>query len=301
MSSKGMSDESGSRRGFEDEYPFASHTLDFDGLRYHYIDEGQGEVLLCVHGNPTWSFIWRNLVKELSKSYRVLAVDHIGCGFSDKPQEYPYRLDQHIRNLCRFVEELKLERITLIAHDWGGAIGMGAAERMPERFARFVLMNTGAFRRSEIPLRIAVCRTPRFGAWAVRGLNAFARAALRMAIAKGTRLSPAVRAGYLAPYDSWENRVAILRFVEDIPNLKSHPSYGTLADVENGLAQFRESPVLLVWGLQDWCFTESFLREFEDRWPQAESVRLEHAAHYVFEDAPEEVLGAVRGFLQRSV
>ena len=125
-----------SRHGFQDEYPFRSHFLDLDGQRYHYVDEGNGETLLMVHGNPTWSFAWRNFVKDLSNDYRVIAVDHVGCGFSDKPQKYPYRLEQHIANLCQLVESLDLEQVTLLAHDWGGAVGMGTAVRLPERFSR---------------------------------------------------------------------------------------------------------------------------------------------------------------------
>ena len=172
------------RTGFEHEYPFESHEFRLDGLRYHYLDEGSGPTLLFVHGNPTWSFAFRNLIKALSPHYRVLAVDHIGCGFSDKPQNYPYRLAQHVENLERFVTGLDLRDITLFAHDWGGAIGMGVAARMPERFSRFVLFNTAAFRSRRMPLRIAICRIPGLGALGVRGLNLFSRAALRMAVAR---------------------------------------------------------------------------------------------------------------------
>lgn len=288
-----------SRQGFEDEYPFASHFLDLDGLRYHYLDEGRGDVLLMVHGNPTWSFAWRNLIKDLSGDHRCLAVDHIGCGFSDKPQDYPYVLERHIENLCRFVEALDLKRITLLAHDWGGAIGMGAAGRMPERFSRFILFNTAAFRSQRIPWRIAVCRIPVFGPLALRGLNAFSRAALRMAVAKRERMTPAVRAGYLAPYDRWRNRVAVLRFVQDIPLAESHPSYEALCGVEAGLSQFQTAPMLFIWGEQDWCFTPAFLDEFERRFPQAESRRIPDAGHYVFEDAIEQMIPRVREFLTK--
>ncbi len=205
-----------SRAGFESEYPFPSKFFDLDGVRYHYVDEGQGETLLCVHGNPTWSFAWRNLIKDLSRDYRVLAVDHVGCGFSDKPQAYEYRLARHIENLSRFVVGLDLKNITLLAHDWGGAIGMGAAGKMPDRFSRFVLFNTAAFRSQRIPWRIAVCRWPLLGTFGVRGMNLFARAALWMAVCRHERMTPAVRRGLLAPYDNWHNRVAIQRFVEDI-------------------------------------------------------------------------------------
>lgn len=286
-----------SRSGFEQEYPFESHVLDLDGHRYHYLDEGEGETLLCVHGNPTWSFAWRNLIRGLSQSYRVLAVDHIGCGFSDKPQHYPYTLRQHIDNLSRFVTTLDLQRVTLLAHDWGGAIGMGTAGRLPHRFNRFVLFNTAAFRSRQIPLRIAVCRIPGLGALAIRGLNAFARAALTMAVAHPERMTPPVRAGYLAPYGNWHDRIATLRFVQDIPLDPSHPSYVTLVEVEESLAQFRNHPLLCVWGERDWCFTTAFLDEFLRRFPRAETLRFPDAGHYVFEDAHERILPRLRQFL----
>ena len=282
---------------FAAEYPFDSHFLDLEGLRYHYVDEGRGEPLLMVHGNPTWSFAWRNLIKDLARDYRVLAVDHIGCGFSDKPQNYPYTLRQHIANLERFVEMLGLKQVTLFAHDWGGAIGMGTAVRQPERFSRFVLFNTAAFRSKRIPLRISVCRLPIFGPLAVRGLNAFSRAALFMAVDKRERMTRPIRAGYLAPYDNWSSRVAVLRFVQDIPLEPSHPSYQALEEIESGLPQFRDTPMLLVWGERDWCFTTEFLREFEQRFPHAETFGLPDAGHYVFEDAHERIVPRVREFL----
>lgn len=280
-----------------EEYPFESHFLEIDGHRYHYVDEGAGETLLFVHGNPTWSFAWRHFLKDLSADYRVIAVDHLGCGFSDKPHAYEYRLEQHIANLCRAISLLNLQKITLVAHDWGGAIGMGAATRMPERFSRFVLCNTAAFRSQRIPLRIAVCRIPLLGPLAVRGLNLFARAAIRMAVSHHERMTPAVRSGFLAPYGNWHDRIAVLRFVQDIPLSPRHPSYKTLEAVEENLHQFQKSPMLLVWGDRDWCFTLEFLDEFRRRFPQAEVFRVADAGHYVFEDAFERIIPRLRNFL----
>ncbi len=286
------------RSGFADEYPFDSHWLDLDGHAYHYIDEGSGPVLLMVHGNPTWSFAWRRLVTDLSRDHRVVAVDHIGCGFSAKPTQYPYHLSQHATNLETLIERLDLAEVTLCAHDWGGAIGMTAAARQPDRFSRFVLSNTAAFRSQRIPWRIAACRIPFLGALGVRGLNLFSRAALQMAVSSRSSLSASARAGYLAPYDSWDHRVAIHQFVIDIPTRPAHPSYATLLDTEQHLSQFAEHPVLLAWGLQDWCFTPAFLEEFQRRFPQARTVEMPHAGHYLFEDAPEELLAAIRSFVR---
>jgi len=285
------------RHGFAEEYPFESHFFDLGGLKYHYVDEGHGETLLMVHGNPTWSFAWRNLIKDLSHDYRVLAVDHIGCGFSDKPVDYPYHLRQHVKNLYLFIESLKLTRITLFSHDWGGPIGMGVAGNLPNRFSRFVLFNTAVFRSRSLPLRIALCRIPVFGAMAIRGLNVFSRAALWMAVAKRKRITAAVRSGYLAPYDCWRNRIAILRFVQDIPLNTSHPSCSALTEIEQRLPQFKQEPILLIWGERDWCFTTEFLQEFERRFPRAESFRIPDSGHYVFEDAHERIIPRVREFL----
>jgi len=286
------------RDGFEDEYPFASHWFEVDGHVQHYIDEGQGPVLLMVHGNPTWSFAWRRLVKDLSYDYRVIAIDHLCCGFSEKPQDRGvYSLHAHIQRLTALVGLLDLRQITLFAHDWGGAIGMGCAGRMAERFQRFVLMNTGAFRSQTIPFRIALCRIPLLGTLADRGLNLFARAALTMAVEKP--LSPAVQAGFIAPYDSWVHRIAVHEFVQDIPLRPSHRSYATLTEVEQSLAQFRDHPMQLIWGMKDWCFTpHNFLNEFRRRFPNAHSLELPQAGHYVFEDAPEELLKQTLSFLQ---
>ena len=280
-------------------YPFESRWLDLDGLRYHYLDEGQGEPLLLVHGNPTWSFYWRELVKPLREQYRVIVPDHVGCGLSDKPRHYEYRLARHIDNLRRLIERLDLRGVTLLAHDWGGAIGLGAAVAEPERFSRLVLFNTAAFRSRRIPWRIRVCRTPVLGRLAVQGFNAFARAALTMAVAKRARMTPAVCAGLLAPYDTWSNRVATHRFVLDIPRSPGHPSYATLEAIERGLEKLSGLPVMFIWGMRDWCFTPHFLERFLDFFPAAEVHRFDDASHYVVEDAHERIVPLVQGFLAK--
>ncbi len=281
-------------------YPFESRQLMLGDLRYHYIDEGAGDVLLLVHGNPSGSFYWRNLVQALAPRYRGIAIDHIGCGLSDKPRHYPYRLAQHVANLGQLVETLDLRDVTLLAHDWGGAIGMGTALAHRDRFARYVLFNTAAFRSRQMPWRIRVCRTPVLGKVALQGFNAFARAAVYMAVEHHDRMTPAVKAGLLAPYDSWAHRQAIYRFVLDIPMSPRHPSYGTLLDIERGLPMLASAPFLFVWGMRDWCFTPQFLNRFLEFYPAAEVHRLEDAGHYVVEDAYERIVPIVESFLQRN-
>ena len=282
-------------------YPFQSHEVTLGGHRCHYVDEGSGPVLLMVHGNPTWSFYWRNMILALRDRYRVVAIDHIGCGLSDKPaaKDYSYRLAQRVADLVELIEKLDLRQITLVAHDWGGGIGMGAAVAAPERFERFVLMNTAAFRMPTCPWPIHLCHLPWFGSLAVQGLNMFVRAALYTTVCKHERMTPAVRAGYSAPYDSWSHREAVLRFVLDIPLNPTHPSYQTLVDIEEGLAKFRQHPVCLIWGMRDWCFTPKFLDRFLEFLPQAEVHRLADAGHYVVEDAHERIVPLVEDFLDR--
>jgi haloalkane dehalogenase len=279
-------------------YPFRSHYARIGGHRLHYLDEGRGPVLLMVHGNPTWSFYWRELVRALREEFRIVVPDHVGCGLSEKPrrQRYPYRLARRIHDLRELVEMLDLRGVTLVGHDWGGAIGMGAAVESPDRFTRFVLMNTAAFRSRRIPLRIRICRTPVLGRLAVQGLNLFARAALRMAVCRRERMTTAVRAGLLAPYDSWGNRVAIQQFVLDIPLSPRHPSYSALEQVETGLRRFGERPVCLIWGMRDWCFTPHFLQRFVEFFPHAEVHRIAAAGHYLVEDAHEQIAPIIRGF-----
>jgi haloalkane dehalogenase len=288
------------RAGFELEYPFKSHWFRSSDGTLHFLDEGPTHpraTLLMVHGNPTWSFAWRKLVASLSDEFRVVAIDHLGCGFSEKPQKPSlYTLQQHIQRLSQLIQHLQLNNITLFAHDWGGAIGMGAAAQNPTLFQRFVLMNTGAFRSTAIPLRIAACRIPLLGKLALQGLNAFSQAALVMAPAKP--LTPAAKAGYLAPYNSWKNRIAVHQFVQDIPLSPAHQSYQTLAHVEQQLALFKNHPVQLIWGMQDWCFTpHEFLAGFQARFPNAHTLELPNASHYLFEDAPTELLQQSRRFL----
>ncbi len=280
-------------------YPFASRELRLDGHRYHYLDEGLGDVLLLVHGNPTWSFYWRNLVLGLRGQYRLIVPDHIGCGLSDKPRHYAYRLSQHIENLKRLVSELDLRQITLLSHDWGGPIGLGVATALPDRFARFVMFNTAAFRSTWMPWRIRVCRTPVLGRIAVQGMNVFAKAAIRMAVNKPDRMTSAVRSGLVAPYNSWGNRQAIYRFVEDIPMSPEAPSYQTLADIESRLSLLKAQPWMFIWGMRDWCFKPQFLERFLDHFPKAEVHRLNDAGHYVIEDAYEEIIPLVAQFLQK--
>ena len=282
------------------DYPFTANYLNIDGLRYHYVDEGKGEVMLMIHGNPSWSYLYRNLVKHFSKSYRVIAPDHIGCGKSDKPssEAYSYQLEQRVSDLELLIEEKNLSDITLLVHDWGGMIGLACAVRHPEKFKRIVLFNTAAFpipKDKKLPLSISLCRNPIIGPTLVKGFNAFSRGAARYCTE--TPLDFDTKKGFIEPYDSWKNRQAIYEFVRDIPLKPSDPSYGLLKDTADHLDRLQKKPCLFLWGRKDFVFDDKILAEWQKRWPQAQFQIFEDAGHYVIEDALDRIVTALEQFL----
>ncbi len=284
-------------------YPFRSHWLDLDGLRYHYLDEGQGHPIVFVHGNPTWSFYFRELVKDLRNDYRCIVPDHIGCGLSDKPGDdrYEYVLQRRIDDLEKLLDHLGVrEKATLVLHDWGGAIGMGWALRRPGRLARLVLLNTAAFlmpASKRLPFSLWFVRNCRgLAALAVRGFNGFAWPATFMACRKP--MLPELRAAYRGPYDSWQNRIATLRFVQDIPLKPSDRSYATARWIDEHVTDIGDTPMLICWGEHDFVFDHHFLTEWRRRFPRAEVHTFSDAGHYVLEDAGDRIIPLVREFLR---
>lgn len=283
------------------EYPFEPKSLDVGGGRMSYLDEGPraAPVLVLLHGNPTWSFYYRKLVISLKDRYRVIAPDHIGCGLSDKPQVYDYTLDTHIENLTRLLDHLNLDTFSMGVHDWGGAIGFGYAVKHPEKIKSLVVFNTAAFLSSRIPFRIKICRIPILGDIAVRGLGAFSKTALMgMATEKKDRFTKEVKEGYLGPYGSWDDRIAILRFVQDIPLGPKDQSYETLRKIEEGLSLFQDNRMIIFWGMRDFCFNFRFLEGWISRFASASVHRFEDAGHLVVEDAYEKIVPALREFLE---
>ena len=285
---------------FRDLYPFESRFLDLDSHRLHFVDEGQGEILLMLHGNPTWSFYFRNLIKGLRSQFRCVVPDHMGCGRSDKPQDYNYTLSQHIDNLAALVDHLKLDNLTLVVHDWGGAIGMGFAVRYPEKIKRLVFFNTAAFLTDRIPFSINLCRNSLIGPLAILRFNLFAKLGASWASKQPGRMTGRVREGYLAPYNSPENRIANLRFVQDIPMSPDVPSYPVVEHIESQLESFRDRPVMIVWGMKDFCFTRYFMERWKQYFPEAEVHEVKQAGHYVVEDADEQIIPWMIQFLKNN-
>lgn len=286
---------------------YRSRTIQICSHRLRFLDEGPTQAstdtdtrtILCVHGNPTWSFYYRRVIERFASDHRIVAVDHLGCGRSDKPDkaDFGYTMAAHRDNLIQVIDRLDLKNIVLLAHDWGGAIGLSAVHRRRDRLSGIVLLNTAAFPPPYMPRRIAACRWPVVGTPAVRGLNLFAKAAITMAMSRN-KLSEQAARGLLAPYDSWANRVAIDRFVRDIPLNPSHPTYDTLSELELNLKDFDHLPIQLIWGMKDWCFRPECLRRFEQIWPNAQVQELATTGHYVLEDSPQETLETIDTFLR---
>lgn len=287
-------------------YPFDSHWIEIEGHRLHYIDEGPRDapVLLMVHGNPTWSFYYRNLVVTLRDRYRCIVPDHIGCGLSDKPDDahYDYHLKRRVQDLDALVNATIGDKapLSLVVHDWGGMIGFSWAQSQVERIERCVILNTAAFPMpadKSFPFALWLGGRTKLGAGLIRGINAFSGMASRIAFKKP--VSTEVRAAYTGPYDSWANRIATLRFVQDIPLNAEDRGYDIISGTAAQLHRFADKPCLLAWGLKDFVFDEPFYRKWQEYLPNAELYPLDDCGHYVLEDGGEPLLHAIDGFLSQ--
>jgi haloalkane dehalogenase len=287
------------------EYPFRPNYFERPGGYYlHYLDEGRGEPVLLVHGNPGWSFMYRDLIKTLASDYRCLALDHLGMGLSSRPlaRTYGFRLTDRINDLSAWIDSLELPGpVHLVAHDWGGPIGLGWAGANPSRLASLTLMNTGL----GLPQGYALSpklglfrRTGFLGRFLAHRLNLFLNGLTRYGSVRP--LPPTVIEGWLAPYRFSFLREAIGRFVEDIPLSPRHPSWGALGSVERSFGGLAEVPTFLVWGLADFVFTPVFLADWRARRPNAQVLALPRAGHLLLEDEPEKIIPAIRQFLRQT-
>jgi len=284
-------------------YPYESNYLDIDGLKYHYLDQGHGDPLLMLHGNPTWSFYFRALINALSPDYRCIVPDHMGCGLSEKPDEhtYDYSLKNRVNDLEHLIDHLNLDnKITLILHDWGGMIGLVFALNHIDKIGRIIIMNTSGFlppSGESIPIRLWIIRNFKLlSKVLVQGFNLFSFAALYMATRKG--LSKNVKKGLKAPYNSWKNRIATLKFVHDIPLDATHQSYNLVNHVDQNLHRLNGIPMLFCWGEHDFVFDLSYLEEWKRRFPDAEFNTLQDAGHYALEDSPDVIISFIKDFLK---
>jgi cis-3-alkyl-4-acyloxetan-2-one decarboxylase len=288
------------------DYPFTPKRFDRgNGIGMSYLDEGPADAdpVVMLHGNPSWSYYWRHLVGGLRDGYRCIVPDHVGMGLSDKPDDsaYTYTLQTRVDDLDRLVTSLGLTRkITLAVHDWGGMVGFAWAMKNPERIARLVILNTASFplpRTKKLPWQIALGRIPFLGAVLIRGFNFFARGAADLGVLRP--IPPASRKALLAPYDSWAHRRAVHRFVQDIPLKPEDAAWPLVQQAEVQLPNYRDRPAFIGWGLQDFVFDQDFLAHFVKDLPAATQKIYSDAGHYVLEDKHEDLVPAIRQFLDR--
>ena len=286
------------------DYPFTPKRIEVrPGIAMSYLDEGprDGEIVLMLHGNPSWSYYWRHLVLGLRDKYRCIVPDHVGMGLSDKPgdADYTYTLQSRVDDLTRLLNTLGIDGpLTMAVHDWGGMIGFGWALTHEAQVRRLVITNTAAFplpAAKPLPWQLKLGRDMKLGALMIRGFNAFAAGAARDGVMR--KMPADVRRAYEAPYDSWANRIATLRFVQDIPMGAGDPAWTLLNAAAKRLPAYADRPAFIGWGLRDFVFDHHFLEHFRNALPQAEAHAFEDAGHYVLEDKHEVLVPAMRRFL----
>lgn len=284
---------------FEGTFPFESRFVDAGGIRLHYVDEGPRDAapVLMLHGNPTWSYMYRVPIRMLGDAgHRCIAFDHMGFGASDKPpRPREYTLARHVDNAVALIEALDLTDITLVGHDWGGPIGLGAVLRLPERFRALALMNTWAWELpSFVPPFLREFRTDGLGEILALGGNLFVES-----IPGGMHRrepDPVMMAAYRAPFPDYWSRVGTLAFPRDIPLSERDDSAALMSRIHDGLAGL-DMPKLVIWGMRDRVFQPVFLDQWRELFPDARVVELEGAGHYLVEDQPEPIARELADFL----
>ncbi|MGB7293261.1 MAG: alpha/beta fold hydrolase [Thermodesulfobacteriota bacterium] len=285
---------------FGDTYPFAPNYRRVNGFNMHFVDEGNGDPIVLLHGDPTWGYLWRSFIPALSERARCIVPDHMGMGKSEVPrQPYPYRLAHHIANLEALLIGLNLQQITLVVHDWGGPVGLGFAIRQPDCIKRLVITNTWASAQwpgAPFPRLIEMIRSSG-GEKFVLERNGFLERALTGTTHHAERLTEVVMDAYRAPFPTPESRVAMLCWSRDIPVTEVDPSYLEMRRIENSLSLFAKTPTLIVWGMLDPVLPPSVLRWWQNVYPQATTHEIEDASHFLQEDAPEQISGYISDFI----
>jgi haloalkane dehalogenase len=296
------------------DYPFTPRRIEVrPGIALSYLDEGppavdgnDSEVIVMLHGNPSWSYYWRHLVLGLRDRYRCIVPDHVGMGLSDKPGDaadasprYDYTLQSRVDDLTVLLGSLGITGpVTLVVHDWGGMIGFGWALSHMAQVKRLVILNTAAFPlpgAKPMPWQLSLGRDSRVGGFLIRAFNLFARGAAWLGTQR--RMPAAVRRAYIAPYAGWRNAISTLRFMQDIPLREGDPAWPLVAEAGRRLHEFAERPAFIGWGLRDFVFDRHFLEGFRRALPDAEVHAFEDAGHYVLEDRHEVLVPAIRAFL----
>ena len=263
------------------EYPFKHHYFKVNDTTMHYVDEGEGEVLLFVHGTPSWSFEFRNVIKFLSKKYRCIAIDHIGFGLSEKPAKYDYTVQNHTASLLKLVTHLQLNQFTMLVHDFGGIIGLAAAEQIPEKIKGLVILNTWCRSIQDEPeyKKMKMILGSPLMPLLYRYLNFSAKYILPAAFGERSRLTPEIHQHFLRPFSKVSERNGTIAFAKSL--LLDQDYY---ASVGEKLSILKDNPVLIIWGMKDEFITEKHLLWMQEQFPGSKVVRYDDAGHFVLEE-----------------
>jgi haloalkane dehalogenase len=270
-------------------FPFESRFIDINGHRIHYVDEGTGPTLLFLHGNPTWSFDYSTVIASLRSEFRCIAVDYPGFGLSVPAAGYRYLPSEHAQAIGGFVDALALKGVTLVAHDWGGPIGLATVQQRRDVFDRLVLTNTWAWPVGALLIQVMshVMGSP-IGRLLIRQLNLF----VNVMIPVGHRLTKPTSkqmAHYQKALDSPARREASAVFPREIT-----ASRAFLGEIEAGLPDIAALPTLIIWGDADFAFGNAELRRWQETFTDYQTVVIEGAGHFVPSDAPEQFAAAIR-------
>lgn len=276
-------------------YPFRDRWMDVDGSTIHYVDEGTGVPVLMLHGNPTWSFLYRNVIQELGGSCRCIAPDYPGFGLSDHPPGYGYTPEEHADRIGGLVDALGLDRFVLVLHDWGGPIGVRIATERAERLRGLVLCNSWCWPADAWTRAFSMAMGGPWGRWLHMRHNVFARFVVPAAIHHVEKRTPPVLKAYTAPFPTPASRTGTWAFPRAI-----RTSAAWLAETESRLGRLRGLPVEMVWAMRDPAFGhERYIRRWHRYFPGAPVERVEDASHYLQEDRPDRVVAGVRRLLAR--
>lgn len=276
------------------EYPFTPHTLRVDGHTISYLDEGEGEVLLFVHGTPSWSFDFRNVIRSLRSSYRCIAPDHIGFGLSDKPQHWHYSSLNHAKNLEQLIRHLNLENITLVLHDFGGPIGFSAALAMPHRIRRVAIINSWLWSTRGEPDYESMKKI--LSGPILPFLYIYANFSARFILPRSfekKKLSSHIHKHYTAPFNKRSLRHGPLGFARALV-----AEQDLFAELWQRRTELAALPYLFLWGMADPIVKPQHLETFRSGFPGATTVELPHCGHFPQEEDPDAVASALRSFIK---
>jgi haloalkane dehalogenase len=277
-------------------YPFADHWFDYKGAAIHYVDEGRGLPVLMLHGNPSWSFLYRNIIKGVTGFCRAIAPDYPGFGMSEHPEDYGYTPREHAAAIEALIDFLNLPRFVLVVQDWGGPIGMSIAVKRAQQIAGLVILNTWAWPSRGKMIIFSHLMGDALGRWVIRRFNFFAKGVVPGSISRKEHKTPEILKAYTDPFPTPESRIGTWVFPRQI-----RMNDAWLAETERGLERLRDKPVEMVFAMKDPAFgREAVIERWKSYFTNVTVERIPGANHYIQEDAPERIVAAIQRVIERA-